>query len=64
MHTNSQISQQIIKSIRSVVGAQDISIHEPVFNGNEWDYLKECLDSTYVSSVGKFVDKFEQSYLG
>ena len=39
---------------------QDSSLHEPVFNGNEWRYLKECLDSTYVSSVGKFVDKFEQ----
>ena len=61
MHKNSQISQQIINSIRSVIGSQDSSLHEPVFNGNEWDYLKECLDSTYVSSVGKFVDKFEQS---
>ncbi len=34
-------------------------LHEPSFNGNEWLYLKECLDSTFVSSVGKFVDRFE-----
>ena len=34
-------------------------LHEPVFSGNEWCYLKECLDSTFVSSVGKFVDRFE-----
>jgi aminotransferase in exopolysaccharide biosynthesis len=35
------------------------SLHEPRFVGNEWDYVKECLDSTFVSSVGKFVDRFE-----
>lgn len=34
-------------------------LHEPSFNGNEWLYLKECLDSTFVSSVGTFVDRFE-----
>ena len=36
-----------------------IPLHEPRFNGNE-KYLNECIDSTYVSSVGKFVDEFEQ----
>lgn len=42
-------------------------LHEPSFCGNEWKYLKECLDSTFVSSVGKFVDRFEAdlaSYTG
>jgi aminotransferase in exopolysaccharide biosynthesis len=34
-------------------------LHAPQFGGNEWAYLKECLDSTFVSSVGKFVDRFE-----
>ncbi len=34
-------------------------LHEPSFTGNDWLYLKECLDSTFVSSVGKFVDRFE-----
>jgi aminotransferase in exopolysaccharide biosynthesis len=34
-------------------------LHEPTFAGNEWLYLKECLDSTFVSSVGAFVDRFE-----
>ncbi len=34
-------------------------MHEPTFAGNEWKYVKECLDSTFVSSVGKFVDEFE-----
>lgn len=36
-----------------------IPLHAPVFNGNEKKYLEECIDSTFVSSVGKFVDEFE-----
>jgi hypothetical protein len=36
-----------------------VALHEPAIRGNEWAYLKECLDTTYVSSVGKFVDRFE-----
>jgi perosamine synthetase len=35
-------------------------LHEPLFNGNEREYLAECIDSSYVSSVGKFVDRFER----
>ena len=37
-----------------------IPLHEPRFLGNEKKYLNECIDSTFVSSVGKFVDRFEQ----
>ena len=37
-----------------------LPLHEPVFFGNEKKYLNECIDSTFVSSVGKFVDQFEQ----
>lgn len=37
-----------------------LSLHEPAFAGNEWAYVKECLDTGWVSSVGKFVDRFEQ----
>ncbi|WP_276389056.1 LegC family aminotransferase [Eudoraea chungangensis] len=36
-----------------------IPLHEPCFAGNEKEYLLECIDSTFVSSVGKFVDQFE-----
>ncbi len=36
-----------------------IPLHAPVFTGNEKKYLNECIDSTFVSSVGKFVDQFE-----
>lgn len=37
-----------------------IPLHIPTFNGNEKKYLNECIDSTFVSSVGPYVDKFEQ----
>lgn len=38
-----------------------IPLHEPRFIGNEKKYLNECIDSTFVSSVGKFVDEFEKN---
>ncbi len=34
-------------------------LHEPSFTGHEWEYVKECLDTGWVSSAGKFVDRFE-----
>ena len=39
---------------------ESIPLHEPRFFGNEKKYLNECIDSTFVSSVGKFVDEFEE----
>lgn len=54
------LAQRIVEAIRSVVGPGPAALHEPSFDGNEWAYVKECLDSTYVSSVGKFVDRFEE----
>jgi aminotransferase in exopolysaccharide biosynthesis len=44
-----------------------IPLHEPRFAGNEKKYVNDCIDTTFVSSVGKYVDKFEnltQSYTG
>ena len=43
-----------------------ISLHEPVFNGNELKYLSQCIKSTWVSTSGYFISKFESkiaSYL-
>ena len=36
-----------------------VPLHAPCFIGNEKEYLNDCIDSTFVSSVGKYVDKFE-----
>ena len=52
--------QPIIDFIRSLYpGREAIPLHEPYFGGNEKKYLLDCIDSTYVSSVGKYVDQFE-----
>lgn len=54
--------QFIIDKIREIFGEPNaaIHLHEPLFIGNEKKYLNECIDSTFVSSVGKFVDLFEE----
>ena len=53
--------QDVIHFIRSLYQTTDfIALHEPKFVGNEKTYLIDCIDSTYVSSVGKYVDRFEQ----
>ena len=59
MNSGESLANQVTEAIRSVIGSGPKVLHEPTFFGNEWDYLKECLDSTFVSSVGKFVDRFE-----
>lgn len=51
----------VIRTIRDVIGesSQFVKLHEPEFRGNEWHYVKDCLDTAFVSSVGAYVDKFE-----
>lgn len=48
---------QFAKSLYNSEGF--IPLHAPYFAGNEKKHLNECIDSTFVSSVGKFVDRFE-----
>lgn len=52
----------IVDALNSVLpkGHGAVALHEPSFRGNEWAYAKECLDTGWVSSVGKFVDRFER----
>lgn len=54
--------QYIIDKIRSVFDLynENIPLHAPIFSGNEKRYIEECIDSTFVSSVGKFVGLFEE----
>jgi len=53
------VVNQLLGALKSVLGDGPVSLHEPIFIGNEMFYLKECVDSTFVSSVGKYVDRFE-----
>jgi aminotransferase in exopolysaccharide biosynthesis len=54
--------KEVVNFIKELYGQPEgmIPLHAPVFRGNEKKYLEECIDSTYVSSVGKFVDRFEE----
>jgi aminotransferase in exopolysaccharide biosynthesis len=53
-------AQDVVKSIINVTKSRATPLHEPEFDGNEWNYVKECIDTNFVSSAGKFVDKFER----
>ena len=53
--------KKTVNFIRKLYNSEDfIPLHAPIFIGNEKKYLEECIDSTFVSSVGKYVDKFEE----
>jgi perosamine synthetase len=54
------LAEEVVAAIHTVVGDGPVVLHEPCFRGNEWEYVKQCLDSTFVSSVGAFVDRFER----
>jgi len=62
------VNEQLISFIRDYFGTSDfIPLHAPVFSGREKDYVVDTIDSTFVSSVGAYVDRFEQgmaSYTG
>ena len=50
----------LVTFIREVFGTSEfIPLHAPVFAGNERNYVLDAIDSTFVSSVGKYVDQFE-----
>ena len=53
--------EEIVAFIRNQFGTNEfIPLHAPVFKGNEREYVLETIDSTFVSSVGKFVNRFEE----
>lgn len=51
---------KVVKFVHDLYGTSDfVPLSVPKFIGNEKKYLDECIDTTFVSSVGKFVDRFE-----
>ncbi len=54
------ISQETVMLARSIFGHDFIPLHRPVFEGNERQYLVDCIDSNFVSSVGEKVTEFEE----
>lgn len=58
----SELAGHILTAVRSVLGGTSslIPLHEPEFGGAEWTFVKDCLDTGWVSSVGGYVDRFER----
>jgi len=54
-----KLPKEIVQTIKKVVGVGKHELHEPIFCGNEINYLKKTINTNYVSSVGPFVEKFE-----
>jgi len=55
--------QNIVNFIQDIYSTKEfIPLHEPRFIGNEKKYLNDCIDSTFVSSVGAYVDRFEEEF--
>jgi perosamine synthetase len=57
--TTSLNPQHIVDALKAVLPDGAAGLHEPEFAGNEWDYVKECLDTGWVSSAGSYVSRFE-----
>ena len=56
------MNKRLIRFIREVYETNEVvPLHAPSFFGNEVHYLKDTIDSTFVSSVGKYVDQFEEN---
>jgi perosamine synthetase len=51
---------KIIESLSKVL-TSPAGLHEPEFSGKEWEYVKDCLDTGWVSSAGKYVEIFEDA---
>ena len=54
------LSQETVMFARRIFGHEFIPLHRPVFEGNERQYLIDCIDSNFVSSVGAKVTEFEE----
>lgn len=52
--------EEVESFVKNIYGSEPPILHRPVFAGNEKSYLSECIDSNFVSSVGKRVDEFEE----
>jgi len=52
------LGERIVSALARVIQSP-ASLHEPEFAGNEWVYVKDCIDTGWVSSAGKYVEQFE-----
>jgi perosamine synthetase len=59
--TSDRIASTVVEAVRVAAGPAKafVPLHETEFIGCEWDYVKNCIDTGWVSSVGSYVDRFE-----
>ena len=55
----SQLSSDIVSVFCDLLG-EPAGLHEPCFQGREWDYVKDCIDTGWVSTAGSYVGRFEE----
>ena len=60
MSSHQSAFPHIVDVVREIYGRDFVTLHRPVFEGNEKQYLIDCIDSNFVSSVGAKVTEFEQ----
>jgi perosamine synthetase len=60
MASEQLLIDRIVAAVQWVAGAGGALLHAPTFAGNEWTYVKECIDTAWVSSAGAYVDRFER----
>jgi perosamine synthetase len=53
------LAQALVDILERVLGRGNFPLHEPRFHGNEQAYVRDCIASTFVSSVGAYVGRFE-----
>lgn len=56
------MKEACLQALKTVLGEPKnfVPLHEPLFIGNEWQYVKSCLDTGWVSTVGEYVSLFEK----
>lgn len=55
-----QLADIVTERIQRVTGGAKVALHEPRLDGNELAYVKDCIETGWVSSVGSYVDRFER----
>ncbi len=62
MTSPNQIANSVVSAVRSVVRPSEdlVLLHRPYLPETAWDYLKDCLDTGWVSSAGSYVTRFEE----
>ncbi len=58
--SSNSLPSLILRAIQATIGIGPHALHSPIFDGREQEYVLDCIHSTYVSSVGEYVDRFER----